>query len=249
MYKYLFERILKIKTLKHLFIIDPLLKDFFNKKKDKTYNKLIYVQDAVKTDYPKISRTDIFNLKKKFLITKNSFVIIVYGAISPNKSLQELLNALQNKRFKKKIVIVVAGKQEKIISKYLNKIKNKLTFKIHILNKYIDPFLEKKLFSIVDLTWIVYQNNYGSSGVYYLSGYMKKPALISTNGLIPYLNKTHKIAKSVRYDSPQNICRSINLFINKNIFINKKYQNIFYNKMKKKNFETTICNSLLSFSN
>ena len=196
------------------------------------------------TNYPKISNKHILNFKKNFFITKNSFVIIVYGAISSNKSLEELLNALQGKKFKKKIVVIVAGKQEKDISIYLNKIKKKLTFEIHILNKYITPSLEKKLFSVVDLTWIAYKKNYGSSGVYYLSAYMKKPALISRTGLIAHLNKTHKIAKRVSYQNPQDIRKLINLFINKKNVVKKKNQQMLYNTLKQKKFENTICNFL-----
>lgn len=244
LYKYLFKRILKLESLKYLFVIDPLLKNFFSKKKEMYYKKLIYTHDAVNTNYPKISNKHILNFKKNFFITKNSFVIIVYGAISSNKSLEELLNALQGKKFKKKIVVIVAGKQEKDISIYLNKIKKKLTFEIHILNKYITPSLEKKLFSVVDLTWIAYKKNYGSSGVYYLSAYMKKPALISRTGLIAHLNKTHKIAKRVSYQNPEDIRKLINLFINKKNVVKKKNQQMLYNTLKQKKFENTICNFL-----
>jgi hypothetical protein len=145
----------------------------------------------------------------------NNFIILVYGAMRKDKAINELFNAIQGAKFQKKITVIIAGVQDDYTSKYIKNFKNNnnLTFDLISLNKFIDYKLEKIIFSISNLVWAAYINYYGSSGVYFLSGYMKIPLIISKKGLICWLNKQYNIAISADIKNIQDVQNKISFMI------------------------------------
>jgi hypothetical protein len=248
-YEFFFKRLYKIEKLKKIFLIDPLIIKYLKHKKFE-YKKLKFVNDGLIENKEIISNSLIVNFKKKFFISDNDFVIIIYGAMRKDKGFIQLFKVLKNYKFSKNIIVIMAGKQDNFTKNYTLNIQKKLNLKFRLLifKKYIDYKLEKLLFSISNLTWIGYVNYYGSSGVYFLSGYMKTPVVIAKNGLVSFLNRKYKIGLSVDPYDCENIKEVIKFFINKNNFFNKNL-NLFYSKYKKKRFGDIISKEIIKLNN
>jgi hypothetical protein len=167
-----------------------------------------------------------------------------------DKGFVQLFKTLQNCRFSKNIIVIMAGKQDRFSQNYILNLKktSNLKFRLLVFQKYIDLKFEKLLFTISNLTWAAYINYYGSSGVYFLSGYMKTPIVISNNGLVNFFNRKYKIGLSVDPYDIENTQEVINFFINKNNYFNKSL-NLFYNKYKKKRFSDVISFEVIKLIN
>ena len=249
LYKFFFIKLYKIDKLKKIFLIDPLIIKYLKNEKIEC-KKLKFINDGLIENKEIISNNSIINFKKKFSISNNDFIVIIYGAMREDKGFVQLFKTLQNCRFSKNIIVIMAGKQDRFSQNYILNLKktSNLKFRLLVFQKYIDLKFEKLLFTISNLTWAAYINYYGSSGVYFLSGYMKTPIVISNNGLVNFFNRKYKIGLSVDpYDS-ENIQEVIEFYINKNNYFNKSL-NLFYNKYKKKRFSDVISFEVIKLIN
>ena len=242
---YLFLRLLKIRTLKKVFVPDPnfikysnkniniknKIKNsidfgFFNKKKQSTTKKL-----------PKLEKKD-----------KKIIYILVYGSIRFEKGIQHLLNALSEFDKREKFKIIIAGRQDKYtqeIIKYYSKTKN-FNKIIVTYNKFIKDSFEKLLFNKCDYVWTGYTKNYfGSSAVFFLAAKYKKPVITSDHGLISYFNRMYKIGKSIKIDDISATKTFLKSLIKKRITIsNKNYEKIL-RIHNQKTFSQNICKSFI----
>ena len=246
-YEILFRRILKIKYLKNIFVVDDYIKTYLDIQ-NVDNNKIIKVNEASNIHNTFISKKKEIAFKKKYLLTKNDFVILVYGAIRKDKGIKYLINSVISNNFNKKIKIIIAGKCD---SKTLNDIKqfqklsNKSNFEIIIFNYFIDENFQNILFSASNLVWIGYTRYYGSSGVYYLAGHMKRPVIINNKGTLYNLNKKYKIGVATDVTDSKKVCDNINFIMisglkyyknNFKQFININKKNIFSKQITDKIF-------------
>lgn len=188
----LFKLFLKNSRLENVFIIDPLFKNFLNKKK--IFNKkIIYVNEAVN----KIYYIDKKLCKKKLSINNVGKCILIYGAISKRKGVIELLSAL-SLNSDKNIYVIIAGKFE---NNFLNEVRlylrmnNSLKKKVKVIHKFISLKEQNYLFNICDYVWLGYNHlsSDSSSGVLQLSVVAEKPVIASNRGLISFIVKRNKI--------------------------------------------------------
>ncbi|MDC0030868.1 hypothetical protein OAI99_02885, partial [Candidatus Pelagibacter sp.] len=109
-----------------------------------------------------------------------------------SKSLDELIFLAKELKTQIKIKVTIAGIQENDVSKILsqkNLKMNGVQNNFKIINKFISPLNEAKLFFNTDIVWCVYKNTpNGSSGVFHLSNIYKKPVATNKNGLIGWYN-------------------------------------------------------------
>ena len=209
MYKFLFLKLSKNEYLKRIFVNDILFYKYT--KKVITYKKINYFNEPVNLEY---SKTKIVNRKFKDKI----FNILVYGSIRYSKSLDELIYVIKNLKSKIKIKATIAGIQEKDVREILSK-KN---LKIHgvqnnfkIINKFISPSNEAKLFSNADLVWCVYKNTpNGSSGVFHLSNIYKKPVATNINGLVGWYNLKNNLGPILNFNNSKEYINSVKKILN-----------------------------------
>lgn len=246
-YEILFRRILKIKYLKNIFVVDDYIKTYLDIQ-NVDNNKIIKVNEASNTHNTFISKKKEIAFKKKYLLTKNDFVVLVYGAIRKDKGIKYLINSVISNNFNKKIKIIIAGKCD---SKTLNdlkqfqKLSNKFNFEIIIFNYFIDEYFQNILFSASNLVWTGYTRYYGSSGVYYLAGHMKRPVIINNKGTLYNLNKKYKIGIATDVTDPKKVCHSINLIMNYGLRYYKNNFKQFININKKNIFSKQITDKIL----
>jgi hypothetical protein len=246
-YEILFRRILKIKYLKNIFVVDDYIKTYLDIQ-NVDNNKIIKVNEASNTHNTFISKKKEMAFRKKYLLTKNDFVILVYGAIRKDKGIKYLINSVIGNNFNKKIKIIIAGKCD---SKTLNDIKqfqklsNKSNFEIIVFNYFIDENFQNILFSASNLVWIGYTRYYGSSGVYYLAGHMKRPVIINNKGTLYNLNKKYKIGVATDVSDSKKVCDNINFIMISGLKYYKNNFKQFININKKNIFSKQITDKIL----
>ena len=246
-YEILFRRILKIKYLKNIFVVDDYIKTYLDIQ-NVDNNKIIKVNEASNNHNTFISKKKEIAFRKKYLLTKNDFVILVYGAIRKDKGIKYLINSVISNNLNKKIKIIIAGKCD---SKTLNDIKqfqklsNKSNFEIIVFNYFIDENFQNILFSASNLVWIGYTRYYGSSGVYYLAGHMKRPVIINNKGTLYNLNKKYKIGVATDITDSKKVCDNINFIMISGLKYYKNNFKQFININKKNIFSKQITDKIL----
>lgn len=247
LYLILFNSILDIKKLSNIFIVDPLCIKFL-KKNRKDYKKVTQINDLgssnklIKFNYSKKKCRNLLDIEQ------NSFVILIYGFIRKNKSLNELFEVINFIKSKEKIKILIVGKRDSETRKFIiEKIKkNKdLNSKIINIDKFADDLLEKIVFKASDLTWTGYTKDfYGSSGVFFLSSINQRPVISSNHGSIGWYSKKFKIGASVDLTNKKKLISKLNYLIkNKNkIKYNFDKVNLIHNIY---NFGQTITKKII----
>jgi hypothetical protein len=246
-YEILFRRILNIKYLKNIFTVDDYIKTYLDLQNIDN-NKIIKVNEALNIQNTVISKKKETAFKKKYLLSKNDFIILVYGAIRKDKGIKYLINSVISNNFNKKIKIIIAGKcDSKILNdiKQFQKFSNKFNFEIIIFNYFIDETFQSILFSVSNLVWVGYTKYYGSSGVYYLAGHMKRPVIINNKGTLYYLNKKYKIGVATDVTDPKKVCDNINFIMHSGLRYYKNNFKQFININKKNIFSKQITDKIL----
>ena len=206
--KYLFKRLLSIKTFSKVINNDYLLKKYVLKKKWKDGHKVLFLHDPKEFNY---------TFKKKYSlnylgIPKNKFVILVYGAIINSKGIKELLN-IYIKKNTQNVHCLIVGKQFGLAKKYLknNKLVKKLIHQnqISIYDGWQSEKKEAIFFCASDAIWIGYKNYPFPSGVLYQAVSLNKPSLISNEGFINNLNKKYKIGITIDINNPKSILNAV----------------------------------------
>ena len=197
LYEILFFNILKFENVERIFIIDPITFNYLKRKKFKFKNKISFIKDIGTANHiNKISFTKI-ECRKMLKIKKKNYVILLYGSIRENKSINELLNAFCSIKNKEDITILVAGLQDEDAKKKFNTFfleKNSFKKNFVFINKYINDKLEKIIFKASDITWVGYSRNFfGSSGVLFLSSQNYIPAIGSNHGSLGWYLHKYKI--------------------------------------------------------
>jgi glycosyltransferase involved in cell wall biosynthesis len=243
--KILFLRLLNFNFIKNIFVVDQFFYNFCNNKIKNS--KIIYTPDPGKIYY-KFSK---IKSRKKYHLSKNDFVILVYGAIKNSKGIYELLEALNEIKINN-IKVIIAGEQTNDIKLHL---KNKLSKSLIQNNRLIidSGFKNYKeeaiLFATTDVVWVAYNDNFnGSSAVLYQAGSVKKPVITSNKGLIGAINDKYRIGFSVNINDKKTIINRI-VFMHKNKKIIKKLgiNNFILSKNHSdKNFSKIICDGIIS---
>jgi hypothetical protein len=211
-------------------------------------DKLVKVNEALNIDNVVISKKTELAFKKKYSLSNNDFIILVYGAIRKDKGIKYLINSVASNNFNKKIKIIIAGKCDfKVLDdiKEFQKLTEEFNFEIILLNSFIDSRLQNILFSVSNLIWVGYTKYYSSSGVYYLAGQMNRPVIINNIGTLNNLNKKYKIGVSADITDPKEVYDKINFIMISGPKYFKNNFKKFINMNKKNIFSKQIINKIL----
>jgi hypothetical protein len=223
-YKFLFYKILNIKTLKKVFILNPLCYKQIPKHKLK---KIELLNEIGTYAYKRKISQNRIECRKLLNLDKSYFVILVYGSIRKDKELIYLIDVIKKFYINNKIKIIIAGLQDEYTKKLLreNIYNNAINEKFLIINKFVNDTLEQVLFKSSNLVWTGYSKDFtGSSGVFFLSSMNKVPVITSDHGLINWNNKKYKIGKSTNLRDPNKVKKVIDYFLkNKRLNLNNSF--------------------------
>lgn len=221
--RFLFYKLLKIKTLTKILTNDYLLKNYLKDEKWFNNKKVMFLHDPKEFNFT-YSRTAAL---KKLNINSNKYIILVYGAIINSKGIEELLNIY--KHDSDNIHCLIVGKQFDDVRRYLKNnpfVKNlKKKNVISTYDEWQDEEKESIFFSAADVIWVGYKNYSFPSGVMYQAACLNKPTILSKEaGFINNLNKKYRIGISCNVNEPLEILNAI-----------KKIKNNKYKLILKKN--------------
>lgn len=222
-YHFLFNRLLKIKTLKYLLIVDPLFKEYINKFKFKTLNKLIFFNEPINL----IGHITKERARDLLGIPMNSNVILIYGDISKRKGIIQIANSI--KLLSNNYLLLIAGTINSDLKEYFesddvtNLIKEK---KLLISNGFKNETEQYNYFISSDIVSVAYESSFtSSSGVYYQACSIGKPVLVNKCGLLYWLVQKHKNGIAINLNDATTTANEIeNLFNDKINFFNYSNQ-------------------------
>jgi glycosyltransferase involved in cell wall biosynthesis len=196
LYRMLFKRLLAIRGLKRLLVIDELFQEFCMREGLAHADKIRPVADVgeISTRIPRSSA------RQDFGISTSAFVILLYGSLSRRKGVDELLRAVQHLD-DPEVVALVAGKPDEEISQLLSSPWCRAMVKsgqLIVRAEFHDDNSEAKVFAAADLAWLGYVGGaYGSSGVLYQAGSSGLPAVSMAEGLVGWTVRKYKLGISL----------------------------------------------------
>lgn len=176
--RFCFARLLKSRTLRGIFSLDPYLVSWAS------HQKVIYVPDPSRLPPP----VDGSASRRSLGLPQNAPILLVYGAIDKRKCLDLLLPAVAAIDANINVTIVVAGIQDRRLQKtllqgeaatYLRRESRLFEF-----DHFITPKEEHLLFAAADMVWTYYADSFGSSGVLVKAGQYARPAIANDAGLV-----------------------------------------------------------------
>ncbi len=213
LYEKLLLQVLKIKTLSHLVVIDEPFFHFACKASKSVYKKLILVPDVGELH----GKDSAFEARSFLNIHNNAFVILIYGALSPKKGIEQLLRAVLAGNLPD-VVVLLAGVQDDRIRDLLSK-----PWVIHLVEadqllifpQFHNEDQEYRVFRASNAVWLGYiGNSFGSSGVLYQACSLGLPVLATSNGLIGWIVNHHNIGVTFDPTDVEKVAQSINLLFN-----------------------------------
>ena len=221
----LFKKILKIKSLKKLLVIDEFFLNYSRRQYGNLFYKIKYVPDFSKIKLI----TSKQEARKNLGISNKSKVILVYGSLQFRKGIKELLVAFQDNQILKDIVILLAGQPDDDVKKLVKSLKIKKL----ISQKRLFTFLnfhnshdEQQVFAASDAIWLGYDKKFfGSSGVFYQAIFSDLLFIGQDQGIIGHKIKKYNLGLTIPINNTKKVIKNIN-----NIF-NQSPINL--NKMKK----------------
>ena len=194
----LFLRAIRTTGLKTLLTIDPTLPEWYagalgHRERDHARHgaAVQYLADPfpdAKAAEPRIARERLGLGAGKH--------VLVYGAISERKGIQELVAALAQRSGSDKPTLVVAGAQDEETRAFFSSV-GVLSPAAVFMDRFITAEEELDLFSACDVVWLGYKGHYGMSGVLVQAYRFGKPVVATADGLIGWFCRTGELGPVV----------------------------------------------------
>jgi glycosyltransferase involved in cell wall biosynthesis len=194
----LFRRALRTRGLKTLLTIDPTLTEWCAGTRGNREGRrglhgaaVQYLADPfpdTRANEPQLARARLGLGAGKHLL--------VYGAITERKGIQELVTALAQRRGGDKPTLVIAGEQDDETRAFLGS-SEALSPAAVVMDRFISAEDELDLFSACDVIWLGYKGHYGMSGVLVQAYRFGKPVIATADGLIGWFCRTGELGPVV----------------------------------------------------
>jgi len=209
-----FFRMLKMRTLKKVAILDEPLTQFVSRSSARERAKVVYVPDVASLEAPKGELT----LRQDLGIPDEAFVVLSYGALSARKGVVELVEGMAHPECPKGAVLLLAGRQDEFSKDYLAQEKaNSLRDegRLFELNKFLDEAEETAAFFSADAVWLGYRNWYGMSGVLVQGAAAGKPLIAMDQGLVAWLVEQHGLGLTLSIASAGEVAKGVKTLIDR----------------------------------
>ena len=184
-YHFLFNRLLKIKTLKYLLIVDPLFFNYIQKFKSNLLSKLLFFNEPINLS----GSTSKIEARIKLNLPIDSKILLIYGDISKRKGVEQLINTI--KLLDKSYILFIAGTININLELYFNskEVVNLIEEKkLFISYGFKNDEEQYNCFKASDLVSVAYEKTFtSSSGVYYQACSIGLPVIVNKYGLLYWL--------------------------------------------------------------
>lgn len=197
LYQYLFRRMLELKTLRAVAVIDELFLDYVEKTGIDRYSKVMFIPDVGELHGAQTKA----QARSQLGIRAGEFVILVYGSLSRRKGVEQLLRALAEEDIPRFVTVHLAGRQDAMTRAYLQEKKYCDLIadgRVVVSDEFHDEAMEYRAFISADAVWLGYVGGaYGSSGVLCQACSVGLPVIATHRGLIGWLTTKHHIGAVV----------------------------------------------------
>lgn len=182
-YRALFKRMLRIRALRQLIVIDKPFQKFCLRERFARAEKICVVADVGELSHqrPAASARDRLGL------SSDAFVILLYGSLSRRKGVEQLLRAVECLG-DAQVVALVAGKPDNEIAELLSSNwcqEMQESGQLVVRAEFHDDRSEADVFCASNLVWLGYTGgSFGSSGVLYQAGSAGLPVMSMAEGLV-----------------------------------------------------------------
>jgi glycosyltransferase involved in cell wall biosynthesis len=209
--KRLFLRMLRNQHLRHLLTIDEPLVEYLSRH-HKTSCKAIFFPEPIGwSDLP-----DIRDAKKQLGVPLHRKLILVYGAITERKGVEELLQAMNSAEFPSSVDVLLAGKQSPKIRELIRESWTTALVaqrKLICLDRFVEGSEEPCLFAAADIVWLGYREHYTSSGVLAQAVGADRPIIACKEGIIGWQAERHKLGAVISTTEIHEIIAGINAIL------------------------------------
>ncbi|WP_371826735.1 glycosyltransferase [Caballeronia sp. SBC1] len=192
----LFLRAIRAPGLKTLLTIDPTLTEWFARTGRAGHQAgrsaaVQYLADP----FPDAKATEPLAARQRLGLGAGRHVL-VYGAITERKGIQELVTALAQRGNSDPLTLVVAGAQDDETRAFFSSA-GALSPAPVFMDRFITAEEELDLFSACDVVWLGYKGHYGMSGVLVQAYRFGKPVVATADGLIGWFCRTGELGPVV----------------------------------------------------
>lgn len=184
LYRWSFERLLQIKSVFSITVIDEYFVEYSRQQRKPAYRKVKLVPDPGELE----GSESVARAREQLAIPDNRFVILVYGVLSARKGIKELLEAVSLLNEETAITVLLAGQADARVEAILQQsMAEKLLVdeRLMIVPGYQNKDQEYRLFRSANAVWLGYVDGfYGKSAVMAQAGSVGLPVLACKDGLI-----------------------------------------------------------------
>jgi glycosyltransferase involved in cell wall biosynthesis len=212
-YTLLFGRLLKLKSLKALLVIDKHFYDFCLLNYGKFSAKIEYVPDfgRIHGCLPRES------CRERLGVSNSDKLILVYGYLTARKGIIQLLDAMMHPGMHSSIKVVIAGNLDTEMEGRIFSNRYKSLFdnqKILVRSFFHSDDEEHLVFNASDFVWLGYTHRFfGSSGVLFKAASAKVPVIAMDRGLISRIVNENQLGLCVNPLSTSSIVAGISTIL------------------------------------
>ena len=212
LYKQLFGRFLRIKSLKQLLVVDELFYDVAGSLHATESKKVKFIPDFAEVR----GEWDRKRARQAYGLAPSDKVVLVYGGLTERKGICQLLSAVTDESVDRNVAVLLAGKPSCRIASLLESPEYEgLIARKRIIARleFHDSSEEQKAFVASDAVWLGYVDGFlGSSGVLYQSIHCGKPVIAMRGGVIGRTVTKNQIGFCVNPDSTAEVAAALNDF-------------------------------------
>jgi glycosyltransferase involved in cell wall biosynthesis len=150
--------------------------------------------------------------RRRFRINPDATVVLVFGALSLRKGLDELLGAIDRYDEAGSVVVLLVGEidpdaRDLFSSGRVQRLM--ATGKIQMCGGFADQAVEQTSFAAADVVWIGYKRHFNMSGVLVQAGQAALPVIASDDGLIGWYTRKYKLGWLVDIGDPASVDRAL----------------------------------------
>ena len=194
----LFQRAIRTPGLKTLLTIDPTLTEWCAGKpghRERHQARRSAAVQYLADPFPDAKATEPLAARQRLGLGAGKHVL-VYGAITERKGIQELVAALAQRSSSERPTLVVAGAQDDETRAFFSSA-GKLSPPAVFMDRFVTAEEELDLFSACDVVWLGYKGHYGMSGVLVQAYRFGKPVVATADGLIGWFCRTGELGPVV----------------------------------------------------
>jgi glycosyltransferase involved in cell wall biosynthesis len=243
--KWLFGRMLRVRTLRTLITIDEPLWDYVCENPFRGSDKIRFVYDPVEMECSltrEKARGDLH-------IPADRLLVLVYGGQTRRKGIQELMAGLSHPSCPRHIAVLLAGRVSEDMQAYLGSAEIaalRTEKRLYQIEGFLGKEDENRAFSAADIVWMGYRGHWGMSGVLVQAGRMGLPIVACRAGLIGWLSEKHKLGEIVDERDPVAVATALSRLANNADLCSHYGRNgaAMASKHEAERFAETICNAL-----